>query len=254
MISIKSEKEIEFMREAGEIVAKVHALLKDAIKPGITTRALDQLAEEFIRAHGATPSFKGYGGFPGSICASVNDEVIHGIPGERILQEGDIISVDVGAFKNGYHGDAARTHPVGKVNDKALALIKVTEESFFEGLKFCRVGYRLSDISHAIQVYAESRGYGIVRDYVGHGIGRKMHEDPPVPNYGPAGRGPRLTKGMVLAIEPMINQGDYRVRVLDDDWTVVTRDGKWSAHYENTVVITDDEPLLLTTLQGEVSR
>jgi methionyl aminopeptidase len=254
MISIKSDKEIEYMSEAGEIVAKVHEALKEAIKPGITTLALDELAEEIIRAHGAIPSFKGYGGFPGSICASVNDEVIHGIPGARTLKEGDIISLDVGALKNGYHGDAARTHPVGKVSDEALALIKVTEESFYEGLKFCRVGYRLSDVSHAIQKYAESRGYGVVRDYVGHGIGTKMHEDPPVPNYGPSGRGPRLTKGMVLAIEPMINQGDYRVRVLDDDWTVVTRDGKWSAHYENTVVITDDEPMLLTLLQSEVSR
>jgi methionyl aminopeptidase len=254
MISIKSDKEIEYMREAGEIVANVHAALKEAIKPGITTLALDELAEKIIRAHGATPSFKGYHGFPGSICASINEEVIHGIPGGRTLKEGDIISIDVGAFKNGYHGDAARTHPVGKVSDEALALIKVTEESFFEGLKFCRVGFRLSDVSHAIQKYAESRGYGVVRDFVGHGIGQKMHEDPPVPNYGPEGRGPRLTKGMVLAIEPMINQGTHRVEVLDDDWTVVTRDEKWSAHYENTVVITDDTPLLLTLHHSEVSE
>lgn len=252
MIVIKSNKEIELMQESGQIVALVHETVKKAIKPGITTAELDAIAEALIRENGAIPSFKGYGGFPGSICASVNDQVIHGIPGEIVLREGDIISIDVGALKNGYHADAARTHPVGKVSEAAAELIKVTEESFFEGLKYCRKGYRLSDVSHAIQKYSEDRGYGVVRDFVGHGVGRNLHEDPPIPNYGPPGRGPRLEVGMVLAIEPMINQGDFRVKVLDDEWTVVTLDGLLSAHYEHTVVITDSEPILLTCLKDEV--
>ncbi len=252
MIVIKSNKEIELMQESGQIVALVHETVKKAIKPGITTAELDAIAEALIRENGAIPSFKGYGGFPGSICASVNDQVIHGIPGEIVLREGDIISIDVGALKNGYHADAARTHPVGKVSEAAAELIKVTEESFFEGLKYCRKGYRLSDVSHAIQKYSEDRGYGVVRDFVGHGVGRNLHEDPPIPNYGPPGRGPRLEAGMVLAIEPMINQGDFRVKVLDDEWTVVTLDGRLSAHYEHTVVITDSEPILLTCLKDEV--
>ncbi|GAU79339.1 type I methionyl aminopeptidase [Fusibacter sp. 3D3] len=248
MIVIKSKHEIELMQESGRIVALVHEAIKEAIKPGITTGELDQIAEKLIIAHQAVPSFKGYGGFPASICASINDQVIHGIPSDTVLKEGDIISIDVGAFKNGYHGDAARTHPVGKVSENALKLIKVTEESFFEGLKFCRVGYRLFDISNAIQKYAEDQGFSIVRDYVGHGIGTKLHEEPAVPNYGPAGKGPRLVPGMVLAIEPMVNEGGFNVRTLGDDWTVVTKDGKLSAHYEHTVVITENDPILLTSL------
>lgn len=241
------------MQESGRIVALVHETIKKAIKPGVTTGELDKIAEEVITENGAVPSFKGYHGFPGSICASINDQVIHGIPGDIKLSEGDIISIDVGALKNGYHADAARTHPVGNVSEAAANLIKVTEESFFEGLKYCRKGYRLSDVSHAIQKYSEDRGYGVVRDFVGHGVGRQLHEDPPIPNYGSPGRGPRLESGMVLAIEPMINQGDHRVKVLDDDWTVVTLDGLWSAHYEHTVVITEDEPLLLTCSTNEVT-
>lgn len=253
MIVIKSSKEIELMQESGRIVALVHETIKKAIKPGVTTGELDKIAEKVITDNGAVPSFKGYHGFPGSICASINDQVIHGIPGDIKLSEGDIISIDVGALKNGYHADAARTHPVGNVSEAAANLIKVTEESFFEGLKYCRKGYRLSDVSHAIQKYSEDRGYGVVRDFVGHGVGRQLHEDPPIPNYGAPGRGPRLESGMVLAIEPMINQGDHRVKVLDDDWTVVTLDGLWSAHYEHTVVITEDEPLLLTCSTNEVT-
>ena len=252
MIVIKTNKEIEYMQESGRIVAFAHEAIKNAIKPGITTGELDVIAETIIRENGAIPSFKGYHGYPASICASVNDQVIHGIPGVTILKEGDIISIDIGAFKNGYHGDAARTHPVGKVSEKALELIKVTEESFFEGLKYCKVGYRLSDVSNAIQVYAEEKGFSVVRDFVGHGIGRQMHEDPPIPNYGAPGRGPRLEKGMALAIEPMINSGDFRVRVLDDEWTVVTIDKSLSAHYENTVIITDGEPMLITCSKSEV--
>ncbi|MDW7661234.1 MAG: type I methionyl aminopeptidase [Bacillota bacterium] len=253
MIVIKSSKEIELMQESGRIVALVHETIKKTIKPGVTTGELDKIAEEVITENGAVPSFKGYHGFPGSICTSINDQVIHGIPGDIKLSEGDIISIDIGALKNGYHADAARTHPVGNVSEAAANLIKVTEESFFEGLKYCRKGYRLSDVSHAIQKYSEDRGYGVVRDFVGHGVGRQLHEDPPIPNYGAPGRGPRLESGMVLAIEPMINQGDHRVKVLDDDWTVVTLDGLWSAHYEHTVVITEDEPILLTCSTNEVT-
>lgn len=249
MIVIKSKKEIELMQESGRIVALVHEAIRKAIKPGITTGELDQIAERTILEHDAIPSFKGYGGFPASICASINDQVIHGIPSSTVLHEGDIISIDVGAIKNGYHGDAARTHPVGKVSENALKLIKITEESFFEGLKYCRVGYRLSDISNAIQKHVEAEGFSVVRDFVGHGIGTKLHEEPAIPNYGPAGRGPRLVEGMVLAIEPMVNEGDYSVRTLEDDWTVVTRDGKLSAHYEHTVAITADGPILLTSLE-----
>lgn len=254
MIVIKSSKEIELMQESGRIVALVHESIKQAIKPGITTADLDVIAERIIVENGAKPSFKGYHGFPASICASVNDEVIHGIPGGRVLEEGDIISIDVGAFKNGYHADAAKTHPVGSISDADMALIEATRQSFFEGLKFCREGYRLSDVSHAIQAFAESLGYGVVREFVGHGVGQELHEDPPIPNYGTPGRGPRLTKGMVLAIEPMINQGTHKVAMLDDDWTVVTQDGKPSAHYEHTVLITEDEPVLLTALSCEVKE
>ena len=246
MILVKSSTEIEYMRESGRIVAEVHAILKDKIKPGITTKELDEIAERIILEHGAQPAFKGYGGFPATICASVNEEVVHGIPGDRVLREGDIISIDVGALKNGYYGDSAKTYPVGEISTKAEKLIRVTRESFYEGLKFCKVGYRLSDVSHAIQTHVEKEGFSVVRDYVGHGIGASLHEDPQIPNYGPAGKGPRLAAGMVLAIEPMINAGRFTVRVLGDNWTVVTADGSLSAHYEHTIVITEDDPLILT--------
>lgn len=246
MIFIKSDRELEYMRESGKIVAHTHEVLLDRIKPGISTKELDRIAEETIRKYGAEPSFKGYGGFPGSICASINEVVVHGIPDERILKDGDIISIDIGALKDGYHGDAARTHPVGQVSQVAQDLMEATKRSFYEGIKFARVGYRLSDISHAIQSHVESKGFSIVRDYVGHGIGQKLHEDPQIPNFGKPGKGPRLMKGMVLAIEPMVNQGGYEVKTLSDMWTVVTIDSKLSAHYEHTIAITDDEPLILT--------
>lgn len=249
MILVKSSTEIEYMRESGKIVAKVHSVLKDMIKPGITTKELDEIAERIILEQGAQPAFKGYGGFPATICASVNEEVVHGIPGDRMLREGDIISIDVGALKNGYYGDSAKTYPVGQISTKAEKLIRVTRESFYEGLKFCKVGYRLSDVSHAIQMHVEAEGFSVVRDYVGHGIGASLHEDPQIPNYGPAGKGPRLSAGMVLAIEPMINAGRFSVRVLGDNWTVVTADGSLSAHYEHTIVITDEDPIILTTDQ-----
>lgn len=249
MILVKSSTEIEYMRESGKIVAKVHSVLKDMIKPGITTKELDEIAERIILEHEAQPAFKGYGGFPATICASVNEEVVHGIPGDRMLREGDIISIDVGALKNGYYGDSAKTYPVGKISAKAEKLIRVTRESFYEGLKFCKVGYRLSDVSHAIQMHVEAEGFSVVRDYVGHGIGASLHEDPQIPNYGPAGKGPRLSPGMVLAIEPMINAGRFLVRVLGDNWTVVTADGSLSAHYEHTIAITDEDPIILTTDQ-----
>ncbi|MDK2918804.1 MAG: methionyl aminopeptidase [Candidatus Petromonas sp.] len=248
MIIIKSDKEIEHMKEAGKIVAHTHEVLRKHIKPGITTEELDKIAEKEIRALGGIPAFKGYGGFPASICTSINEEVVHGIPGLKQLKDGDIISIDIGAVYNGYYGDAAKTYPVGSVNEDALKLIRITKESFYEGLKFCKEGHRLSDISHAIQIHVEKNGFSVVRDYVGHGIGANMHEDPQILNFGPPGKGPRLTKGMVLAIEPMVNIGTYKVRTLLDNWTVVTLDGKWSAHYEHTVAITDDEPLILTKL------
>lgn len=249
MINIKSGRDIEKMRQAGKIVAECHNFLADAVKPGITTLDLDRLAEGFIRKKGATPTFLGYQGFPKSICSSVNDEVIHGIPNKRRLREGDIISIDLGATYDGFVGDAARTHPVGKISSEAQRLIDVTRESFFKGIEYARQGQRLSDISHAVQEWVEKNGFSVVRDYVGHGIGRQMHEDPAVPNFGKAGRGPRLCKGMCLAIEPMVNAGKYQVDVLDNDWTVVTVDGTWSAHYENTILITGEgEPEILTLL------
>jgi methionyl aminopeptidase len=219
------------------------------IKPGVTTLELDQAVEALIRDAGATPTFKGYSGYPKSICTSVNEEVVHGIPSKRKLCEGDIVSVDIGATFKGYVGDAARTHPVGKISSEADKLIKITRESFFKGIEFAREGYRLSDISNAIQTYVEANGFSIVRDFVGHGVGSKMHEDPPIPNYGQKGRGPRLRAGMTLAIEPMVNVGTYEVRILDDEWTVVTLDGKLSSHYEHSVLITGTgEPELLTVI------
>jgi methionyl aminopeptidase len=247
MILIKTDQEIQLMRKAGKIVGDTLAILQEAVRPGITTAELDKIAEDYIRKCGAVPSFKGYYGFPASICASVNSEVVHGFPSkEVVLKEGDIISIDCGAIINGFHGDAARTFPVGKISSDAQKLIDVTRESFFKGVEKAVIGNRLSDISHAIQEYAESFGYSMVRDFVGHGIGRSMHEDPEVPNFGRPGRGPKLLKGMVLAIEPMVNMGDFHVKVLSNDWTVVTVDGSLSAHYENTVAITENGPELLT--------
>lgn len=247
MIIIKSEQEIDIMREAGKVTGLVLRELEDFVKPGISTMDVSNFVEEIILKHGMTPTFKGYGDFPEAACVSVNEEVVHGIPSKnRILREGDIVSVDVGSTYKGYVSDAARTYAVGKIDDEAERLIRVTRESFFEGLKFCKVGYRLSDISHAIQERVEKEGFSVIRDFVGHGLGRNLHEEPQIPNYGRPGRGPRLSAGMVFAIEPMIAQGDYEVDVLQNNWTAVTVDGKLSAHYENTVVITDGEPELLT--------
>ncbi|MGI5851815.1 MAG: type I methionyl aminopeptidase [Caldicoprobacterales bacterium] len=246
MIILKSKSEIKLMEEAGKIVAGAHEAVRKAIAPGITTEELDRIAEDYIQSRGATPAFKGYMGYPASICASINEQVVHGIPGPVALKEGDIVSVDIGAFFNGYCGDAAKTHPVGKVSPDALRLIETAKEAFFSGLEFAREGYRLSDISHAIQVYVEGRGYSVVKALVGHGIGQAMHEEPQIPNYGPPGRGPRLREGMTLAIEPMINAGAHEVATLHDGWTVVTRDGSLSAHYEHTIVITQGQPLILT--------
>ena len=245
-IHIKSADEISLMREAAEILIEAHNLVAAHVKEGITTKELDEIAEKFIRSKNAYPSFLNYHGYPGSACISINEEVVHGIPGKRKLQEGDIVSVDLGVYYKGYHSDAARTYPVGTVDADKLDLIRVTEECFFEGLKYAKPGNHLSDISLAIQRHAEAHGYGVVRDLVGHGIGKQLHEEPQVPNYKTPGRGPKLQKGMVLAIEPMINMGTWQVRVLEDDWTFVTRDGSVSAHYENTVVITDDIPEILT--------
>lgn len=246
MIYLKSNIEIDIMRKAGQIVAEALLKIEEAIRPGITTKELDKIAEEYIISCGARPSFKGYHGFPATICSSVNEEVVHGIPGERVLKEGDIISVDCGAFFQGFHGDAARTFPVGKVTPEAQRLIDVTRDSFFEGIKYAKVGNRLGDISSAIQEYVEKNNFSVVRDYVGHGIGREMHEEPAVPNYGKKGRGMRLSKGLVLAIEPMVNMGTFAVKELNDGWTVVTYDGMLSAHYENTVAILENGPEILT--------
>lgn len=249
MITIKSPREIELMREAGRIVALAHQAVRQHLKPGITTAEIDNLVERIIRDHDAEPSFKGYGGFPASACTSVNEEVIHGIPSpKRKLKRGDILKVDIGAMYKGYHGDSAWTYAVGPISKEAEQLLKVTEEALYEGLRFAKSGQRLSDISHAIQQYAETRGYSVVRDFVGHGIGKQLHEDPQVPNYGLPNRGPVLKPGMTLAIEPMINVGSKTVKVLADQWTAVTSDGSLSAHFEHTVLITEDACMLLTVL------
>lgn len=246
-ILIKNDQEIELMRQAGKIVALTHQLLEEKIKAGMTTAELDQIAESFILSQGAIPSFKGYNGYPASICVSINSEVVHGIPSKsKKIMEGDVVSIDIGALYKGYHGDAARTHAVGQISDDAKHLIKITEESFYEGIKMAKAGNHLHQISEAIQKYVEKNGCSVVRDLVGHGIGKDLHEEPQIPNYKPIGRGPKLQKGMVLAIEPMVNAGRYEVRVLDDDWTVVTLDKSMSAHYENTVLITEDGYELLT--------
>ena len=249
MITIKSKSQIQKLKDAGKIVAETHQLLKEAIREGISTYDLDQMAEKYIRKCNAIPSFKGYGGFKGSICASINSVVVHGIPSkDTILKNGDIISIDIGALYNGYHGDSAKTHGVGDISEKDKELIAVTRQSFYEGFKRAVVGNRLSDISNAVQTYAESFGFSVIRDYVGHGVGENLHEDPQVPNYGKPGRGPRLQEGMVLAIEPMIATGTYKVKVLSDGWTAVTLDDKNAAHYEHTIAITAGEPELLTIL------
>ena len=248
MISIKSPREIELMRTAGRIVAETHELLRKAIRPGITTLELDAIAEEFIRKRGAIPAFKDYNGFPASICSSINEQVVHGIPGPTALKDGDIIGIDIGAVYDGHYGDAARTYGIGSIDKETERLLKVTEESFFKGIEYALPGNRLSDISHSIQKHVESNGFSVVRDFVGHGIGRNMHEDPQIPNYGLPHKGPRLAAGMALAIEPMVNQGKYAVKVREDGWTVVTADGKPSAHYENTIVITNGKPEILTLL------
>ncbi|NLP14986.1 MAG: type I methionyl aminopeptidase [Clostridium sp.] len=252
---IKSKKEIESMKKAGEVVALTLKKIEETIKPGVTTLELDRIAEEFIRKCGAIPSFKGYNAafnnvpdFPGSICASINDEVVHGIPGLRELKDGDIISIDVGAYLDGFHGDAARTFAVGKISDEAQRLIDVTRQSFYEGIKNAVNGKRIIDISGAIEDYVVKNGFSVVREFVGHGIGREMHEEPQIPNYRCRGQRSRIETGMTLAIEPMVNEGTHSVRILKNGWTVVTLDGKLSAHYENTIVVTEDEPLLLTKL------
>jgi methionyl aminopeptidase len=239
MIVCKTPREIEIMREAGRIVALTHRELKKHIIPGITTKELDSIAEEFITSQGAEASFKGYHGFTGSICASVNNELVHGIPGDRVLVEGDIISIDIGAKYNGYHGDSAWTYGVGKIDEEAQRLLDITEESLYRGLNEAKPGERLSNISHAIQTYVETNGFSIVREYVGHGIGQELHEDPQIPHFGPPNRGPRLKPGMVICVEPMVNAGSRYVNTLADNWTVVTVDGKLCAHFEHTIAITE---------------
>lgn len=246
MIELKTAGQIATMRQAGRIVAETLALMRNTVRPGITTRELDRLAEEHILKSGALPAFKGYNGFPATLCTSVNEEVVHGIPGLRKLESGDIISIDCGAVFDGYFGDAAVTLPVGEVSPDLRSLLQITEESLQQGILMALAGNRLFDISHAVQNYVEKNGYSIVRDYVGHGIGRAMHEEPQIPNFGKPGRGPRLEVGMVLAIEPMVNMGTFEVKTLNDHWTVVTRDGRASAHFEHTVAITESGPEILT--------
>lgn len=246
MISLKTPQEIERMRRAGRITAAARSLAGKLVLPGATTREIDHAVRKFIESHGASPSFLNYNGYPASACISVNDEVIHGIPGNRKLKEGDIVSVDVGAYFDGFHGDCAATFPCGKVSDEAKRLIAVTEKSFWIGIKNAVQNNRISDISHAVQQYVESEGFSVVRNYVGHGIGTKMHEPPEVPNFGPAGHGARLVPGMTIAVEPMVNAGGWEIRNQADGWTVKTADGSLSAHYENTILITEGEPELLT--------
>ena len=248
MISVKSERELEVMRRAGRITAKARELAGRLVRPGVTTGEIDKAVHDYIVSQGAKPSFLHYGGYPASACISVNDVVIHGIPDKRVLREGDIVSVDVGAYWHGFHGDCAATFACGSISPEANRLIEVTRQSFFEGIKFARQGNRISDISHAVQSYVEANGYSVVRSYVGHGVGSEMHEAPEVPNFGSAGRGPRLVRGMTLAVEPMVTEGSYEIRVLKDKWTVVTADGRLAAHYENTIAITAGDPEILTVV------
>ena len=247
-IRIKSPREIELMRQAGKITAGARSIARQAVAAGVSTAEIDRQVREFIEKSGARPTFLNYNGFPGSACISVNEEVIHGIPGKRVIREGDIVSVDVGATWQGFVGDCAGTYPCGKISPEAQRLIDVTRQSFFEGIRFARAGYRISDISAAIQDYVESHGFGVVREFVGHGVGRRLHEAPEIPNFRSPGRrpDPRLVKGMTLAIEPMVTYGDYAVRILDNAWTVVTLDASLAAHYENSILITDGEPEILT--------
>lgn len=246
MISIKTPREIELLRIAGEITGSTHNYIKQFIKPGITTKELDKLAEDYIRSRGATPSFKGYGGFPGSICTSINEEVVHGIPSNRKLKEGDIISVDIGACYKGYHGDSAWTYPVGKISEEKEELLKNTEKSLFEGLAAIKAGNRIGDIGNAVEKFAKSKNLGVVRELVGHGVGFKLHEEPDVPNYGKPNTGPLLKENMVIAVEPMLNLGTREIYMLDDDWTIVTYDDMPSAHFEHTVLVTKDGYEILT--------
>lgn len=250
-VTIKSEHELEKMREAGRILAVVHDEMAKIVRPGISTMDINRKGEEVIRSFGCIPSFLNYNGYPASICVSVNDEVVHGIPNKkRILQEGDIVSLDAGVIYEGYHSDAARTHAVGQISDDDQFLIDITKQSFFEGIKYAKAGNHLYDISKAIQDFVEANGFSIVRDLVGHGIGKNLHEEPQVPNFKPIGRGMKLRPGMTLAIEPMVNAGAFEVWVLEDDWTVVARDGKNSAHYENTILITEGEPEIFSYREG----
>ncbi|WP_300416393.1 type I methionyl aminopeptidase [uncultured Oscillibacter sp.] len=247
MITLKSPHEIDLMRRSGKITAAARALAGEMVKPGVTTQEINDAVERFIRKQGAVPSFLHYNGYPASACISVNDEIIHGIPSpKRVLQEGDIVSVDVGAYIGGFHGDCAATFPCGRISPEARRLIDVTRQSFFEGIRFAREGQRLQDISAAVQSYVEQNGFSVVREYVGHGVGARMHESPEIPNFGRPGHGPRLLRGMTLAVEPMVNAGSAAITQLSDGWTVKTADGKWAAHYENTILITDGEPEILT--------
>ena len=249
MIIIKNSEQLTLMKKAGRITAEALLVARDMIRPGISTKEIDTKIHDFIVKSGAVPSFLGYSGFPGSACISINDEVIHGIPSDKvIIKEGDIVKVDVGARFRGYNGDSARTFAVGKVSDEALRLISVTEQSFYEAMKFARAGYRIGDIGHAVESFVISNGFSVVREYTGHGVGADLHEEPEIPNYGRPGRGARLYPGMTLAIEPMVNAGKENVKVLRDGWTVVTADGKLSAHYENSIAITESDPILLTEI------
>ena len=250
MIPIKNEREIDAMRQACKLTAAARALAGRMVRPGVTTRQIDKAVHDFIVSHGAKPSFLHYGGFPASACISVNETVIHGIPDHRVLREGDIVSVDVGAYYKGFHGDCAATYACGEISPQARKLIDVTKQSFFEGLKFAKQGCRISDIGHAVQTYVEANGFSVVRSFIGHGVGAQLHEEPEVPNFGKPGRGPRLIRGMVIAIEPMVTVGSYDVHVMPDRWTTKTVDGTRAAHYENTVLITDGEPEILTVAEG----
>lgn len=250
MIKIKSPREITLMRQAGKITAAARALAGKMVTAGVTTREIDKAVHDFIVSQGAIPTFLHYNGYPASVCISVNDELIHGIPGKRVLRDGDVVSIDVGATKHGYVGDCAATFIVGEGSEEARRLVEVTKQSFFEGMKYAREGYRIQDISHAVQQYVEENGFSVVREYVGHGVGAEMHEAPEVPNYGRPGHGPRLVRGMTIAVEPMVNQGTAAIKVLPDGWTVKTADGKLAAHYENTILITAGDPEILTVYEG----
>ncbi|MBQ4382161.1 MAG: type I methionyl aminopeptidase [Oscillospiraceae bacterium] len=250
MIRVKSAREVELMRQAGRITAAARAYAGKMVAPGVTTLEIDKAVNAFIRSKGAVPTFLHYGGFPKSVCISINDEIIHGIPGKRVIKEGDLVKIDVGATKDGYVGDCAATFIAGKGTEEARRLVEVTRQSFFEGIKYARPGCRVSDIGAAVQEYVEKHGYSVIRDYVGHGVGAVLHEDPEVPNYGVPGHGPRLVRGMTIAVEPMVAMGDYACHTLANDWTVVTNDGSLAAHYENSLLITDGEPELLTWPEG----